>query len=59
MEYYRDLYQCCAPPGSGNLFFPEVNNYFIGGQVAMGMNYFAFFPALANPATNPYADVTG
>jgi multiple sugar transport system substrate-binding protein len=59
MEYYRDLYQCCAPPGSGNIFFPEVNNYFIGGQVSMGMNYFAFFPALGNPATNPYADVTG
>jgi multiple sugar transport system substrate-binding protein len=59
MEYYRELYSCCAPPGSGNIFFPEVNNYFIGGQVSMGMNYFAFFPALANPATNPYADVTG
>ena len=25
----------------------------------MTMNYFAFFPALANPATNPHADVTG
>jgi multiple sugar transport system substrate-binding protein len=23
------------------------------------MNYFAFFPALANPEINPYADVTG
>ena len=25
----------------------------------MNMNYFAFFPALANKATNPHADVTG
>ena len=25
----------------------------------MSMNYFAFFPALANPATNPHAEVTG
>jgi multiple sugar transport system substrate-binding protein len=25
----------------------------------MGMNYFAFFPALANPEVNPYADSTG
>ena len=25
----------------------------------MNMNYFAFFPALANEATNPHADVTG
>ena len=23
----------------------------IGGQVAMSMNYFAFFPALVNPGT--------
>jgi multiple sugar transport system substrate-binding protein len=59
LEFYRELWTCCAPPGSSNIFFPEVNNYFISGQVAMGMNYFAFFPALANPATNPYAEVTG
>ncbi|MGQ9625709.1 MAG: ABC transporter substrate-binding protein [Anaerolineae bacterium] len=59
VEYYRELYSCCSPPGAGDIFFPEVNNYFISGQVAMGMNYFAFFPALANPATNPYAEVTG
>lgn len=25
----------------------------------MGMNYFAFFPALANSSSNPYADKTG
>ena len=25
----------------------------------MSMNYFAFFPALVNPATNPNAEVTG
>ena len=25
----------------------------------MTMNYFAFFPALANPATNPHAENTG
>jgi multiple sugar transport system substrate-binding protein len=32
----------------------------IGGQVAMSMNYFAFFPALVNPGTNPYYhDKTG
>jgi multiple sugar transport system substrate-binding protein len=59
VQYYHDLYQCCQPPGASNIFYPEVNNLFISGQVAMGMNYFAFFPALANPATNPYADQTG
>ena len=32
----------------------------ISGQVAMSMNYFAFFPALVNPGTNPdYADKMG
>lgn len=59
LEFYRELWTCCAPPGSSNIFFPEVNNYMIGGQTVFGMNYFAFFPALANPATNEYADVTG
>jgi multiple sugar transport system substrate-binding protein len=59
LEYYRELWTCCAPPGSGNIFYPEVNNYMIGGQTVFGMNYFAFFPALANPATNPYAEQTG
>jgi multiple sugar transport system substrate-binding protein len=32
----------------------------ISGLVAMSMNYFAFFPALVNPGTNPnYADKMG
>ena len=31
-----------------NVFFAEVNDAIIGGQAAMGMNYFAFFPGLEN-----------
>ncbi|NDJ74851.1 MAG: extracellular solute-binding protein [Chloroflexi bacterium] len=58
LEFYRDLYQF-APPGTDNAFFAEMNDVFINGQAAMIMNYFAFFPALANPGVNPYADVTG
>lgn len=58
LEYYKKLYSF-APPGSSNDFFQEVNNHFTSGQVAMGMNFFAFFPALANPASNPLADKTG
>lgn len=58
LEFYKELYKF-VPPGSSNDFFQEVNNKFTSGQVAMGMNYFAFFPALANTATNPYADKTG
>jgi multiple sugar transport system substrate-binding protein len=59
IEFYKELYDCCQPPGMSNAFFAEVNDAFISGQAAMGMNYFAFFPALANPEVSPYADVTG
>lgn len=59
LQFYRDLYDCCQAPGLNNAFYTETNDAFIGGQVAMAMNYFAFFPALANPSTNPHANVTG
>jgi len=59
VEFYRELYDCCQAPGLSNAFFAEVNDAFIGGQTAMIMNYFAFFPALANPEVNPYAEDTG
>jgi multiple sugar transport system substrate-binding protein len=58
LEFYRELYQF-APPGTSNAFFAEMNDAFISGQAAMIMNYFAFFPALANPGVNPHADNTG
>ncbi len=58
LEFYRKLY-AFAPPGSSNDFFAETNNHFTAGEVVMAMNYFAFFPALSNPATNPYASATG
>jgi multiple sugar transport system substrate-binding protein len=59
LDYYRELYQCCQPPGLSNAFFQETNDAFIKGQVAMAMNYFAFFPALASEAINPHAAHTG
>src|SRR5688500_17029121 len=59
VEFYRSLYECCQAPGLSNAFFAEVNDAFIGGKVAMAMNYFAFFPALANPEVNPHAADTG
>ena len=58
LELYADLYSF-APPGTNNAFFQEMNDAFVNGQAAMIMNYFAFFPALANPNINPYAAVTG
>lgn len=59
LEYYRELYACCSPPGMGNAFFQETNDALINGQAAMIMNYFAFFPALASEAINPFAADTG
>lgn len=59
VQFYRDLYECCQGPGLSNAFFAEVNDAFTSGQVAMAMNYFAFFPALVNPDVNPHAAGTG
>ena len=58
LDFYRSLY-AFAPPGSSNDFWQEGVNKYTAGQVAMSMNYFAFFPGLANSATNPYAEKTG
>jgi len=59
LEYYKELYDCCQAPGLSNAFYSETNDAFISGQAAMAMNYFAFFPALANPGVSPYAETTG
>jgi multiple sugar transport system substrate-binding protein len=58
LKFYRELYKF-APPGTSNAFYAEMNDAFISGQAAMIMNYFAFFPALANPGVNPFAEQTG
>jgi multiple sugar transport system substrate-binding protein len=58
LKFYHELY-AFAPPGTSNAFYAEINDAFISGQAAMIMNYFAFFPALANPGVNPFAEKTG
>ena len=58
LEAYRKLYTF-TPPNWTQAFFIENNQAYTEGLVAMNMNYFAFFPALANKATNPFADSTG
>jgi multiple sugar transport system substrate-binding protein len=58
LEFYRKLYSY-TPPDWGKTFFQEANQAMTEGLVAMSMNYFAFFPALANPATNKFAKQTG
>jgi multiple sugar transport system substrate-binding protein len=58
LQFYKELYQF-TPPDWGNAFFPENNMAITEGLAAMSMNYYAFFPALANPEMSKYADVTG
>ena len=58
LEAYRKLYGF-TPPGWSKTFFVENNQAITEGLAAMSMNYFAFFPALVNPATNPNAANTG
>jgi multiple sugar transport system substrate-binding protein len=52
LEYYKELYKCCTPPGYTNSYMGESLDAFKSGQVAMAMNWFAFFPGLyADPDT--------
>ncbi len=58
LAFYKELYKY-TPPDWGNAFFQADNQAMTEGLVAMSMNYFAFFPALINPAVNKYANVMG
>jgi multiple sugar transport system substrate-binding protein len=46
LEFYKSLYRCCTPPGYTNAYMQEGLDAFKSGQVAMMMNWFAFFPGL-------------
>ena len=46
LEFYRELYKCCTAPGMTNAYMSEGLDAFKSGQVAMQMNWFAFFPGL-------------
>jgi len=58
LQAYHDLFKFC-PPGWNKTFFAEDNQAITENLAAMAMNFFAFFPALANPKTNPNAANTG
>ena len=58
LELYRELYTY-TPPGWAKSFFVENNQAITENLAAISMNYFAFFPALVNEASNPNASVTG
>ncbi len=46
LELYKELYKCCTAPGMTNAYMGEGLDVFRSGQVAMQMNWFAFFPGL-------------
>jgi multiple sugar transport system substrate-binding protein len=46
LEEYKELYKCCTPPGYTDAYMTESLDAFKSGQVAMAMNWFAFFPGL-------------
>jgi len=46
LEAYKELYECCTPPGYTDSYMGEGLDAFKSGQVAMAMNWFAFFPGL-------------
>jgi multiple sugar transport system substrate-binding protein len=46
LEFYKSLYECCTAPGMTNAYMQEGLDAFKSGQVAMQMNFFAFFPGL-------------
>jgi multiple sugar transport system substrate-binding protein len=47
VEFYKKLYKECTPPGYTNAYMQEGLDAFKSGQVAMMMNWFAFFPGLS------------
>jgi multiple sugar transport system substrate-binding protein len=47
LKFYKDLYDCCTPPGHSNAYMTENLDAYKSGQVAMQMNFIAFFPGIA------------
>ena len=43
---YKSVVKCCTAPGMTNAYMSEGLDAFKSGQVAMQMNFFAFFPGL-------------
>jgi multiple sugar transport system substrate-binding protein len=47
LKLYKDLYDCCTPPGHSNAYMTENLDAYKSGQVAMQMNFIAFFPGIS------------
>lgn len=47
LKIYKDLYDCCTPPGHSNAYMIANLDAYKSGQVAIQMNWFAFFPDIS------------
>lgn len=47
LQFYKELYDCCTPPGHSNAYMTENLDAYKSGQVAMQMNFIAFFPGIS------------
>ena len=50
LEFYKELYKCCTPPGHTDAYMTTNLDAYKSGQVAMQMNWFAFFPGILKDA---------
>ena len=50
LEFYKDLFKCCTPPGHTDAYMTTNLDAYKSGQVAMQMNWFAFMPGIAKDA---------
>ena len=50
LEFYKDLYECCTPPGSSDWYMSETIDAFRSGQVALQMNFAFIWPGVDQDA---------
>ncbi len=46
LEFYKELYDCCTPPGSSDWYMSETIDAFRSGQVALQMNFAFIWPGV-------------
>lgn len=52
LEFYKELYDCCTPPGSSDAYMSQNIDAYKSGQVAMQMNFAFIWPGVeADPVT--------
>lgn len=46
LEFYKELYNCCTPPGASNWYMSEDIDAYKSGQVALQMNFAFIWPGV-------------